>query len=685
MVKYNEQHMMYSNLGEITNSKNPFFAYFLLLSISVFIGPVAHAATLPVTINFNSGGVNNWQVIDDSQAGSKNISNWRVMNGTYQQRNNVSKRGVNDTPFFKSFNRGSYSFLSGFTNLKNYQFSVDITPLPDSGKVSVRDAKEVGVMFRYQNNNNYYRLSFSGYRGQARLEKKIAGKFVSLKTISRGYIDGKLIKVRIGMQGKIIQVHVNGESLFAVHDASISRGSIALYSQDKAHFDNVSIKANSTSPSIVIANPLAHSVQTKSLVKVTATVMNMPVAGKVLFSLSGVPCAASKKTQLGVYTSNCGKAIRGDYIVTARVKDRFNMPVTSDTKHQVGVGGDVYIAIGDSITAGTNDNYKADNISKNGRYIGMQGYEALLMDKLSVTVPQSLIIFNEGVGGDKASNGKIRLPSILKRHVNANKATVMYGTNDSGGKDPVQTRVFLQNLTDMVKQLKARRITAWVARIPPVFNRNGLPNVAQNRRIQNFNTAILTQLNDAYVNLGPDFYDYFLGAGQNRSSLFDNDGVHPNGLGYRAMAQLWHNAIVGGGPQPFVLEDIYPLSIKQNFLEKGNKYYANDKFTLKTIPEVLKGGIWLMTSNSIADQKNSRQNYLSFSLDRIITLFVAYDSGAKKIPQWLNSFTKTNLSISVSNPATPKMRLYRKTINSDRVSLGGNNAYGKANYVVIIK
>jgi hypothetical protein len=66
--------------------------------------------------------------------------------------------------------------------------------------------------------------------------------------------------------------------------------------------------------------------------------------------------------------------------------------------------------------------------------------------------------------------------------------------------------------------------------------------------------------------MGPDFYDYFLGGGHNRFSLF-SDIWHPNALGHVVMAHLWHNAINPGDAgltavhpeRPGAVHDLHPI------------------------------------------------------------------------------------------------------------------------------
>jgi hypothetical protein len=204
----------------------------------------------------------------------------------------------------------------------------------------------------------------------------------------------------------------------------------------------------------------------------------------------------------------------------------------------------------------------------------------------------------------------------------------------------------------------------------------------ENSKIVQFNDAI-RELNN--MQLGPDFYQYFLGSGANRSSLF-LDRVHPNALGDVIMAYLWHNELNQDNPQPLpmILENLDPVNYKQNLLEEGDYYYIDESFTLTQVPPVLAGSIWVMTAN--ADGINTSADFLSFEVDRNVTVYVAYDASAPTLPDWLRSdFTDTGLQVDTTNGL---LNLYSKDYEgSDLVSLGGNrNAGGSGteNYIVVV-
>ncbi len=93
-----------------------------------------------------------------------------------------------------------------------------------------------------------------------------------------------------------------------------------------------------------------------------------------------------------------------------------------------------------------------------------------------------------------------------------------------------------------------------------------------------------------------------------------------------------------------------------------------------------------MTAN--ADKTSRSSNYLSFDVDRSVRVYVAYDSGATALPNWLSgSFTPTGNQLSSTDPAVPAFDLYWADFASGTVILGGNMADGAnalANYILIV-
>ena len=477
--------------------------------------------------DFEDGNDNDWIKFDDTGNGFS----WEVINGEYVQQNYVASIS-GGTPFVESYHLGTYSFLNSGFSWANYRFSVELTPLPD---VEDPQGNDLGVMFRYKDNSNYYRLTLNSRYGFTRLEKRVNGTFSTLAVCSRGYYEGNTLRITIEVNESLIQVYVDDDPLFSVSDSSLSEGTIALYCQDKAKFDNILVTGNSLAPSVVISSPVAYSIETTDTIDVSAIATNVPQGGSIEFVLD-LDDTTSVVDSSSPYTARFSSVSQGEHWLDAMIRDDSGAEVVRDTNIPIGALGDYYVAVGDSITNGVGDDDSSDNTSQDGRIIAIQGYEANLNDLLTSTLNYPHIVFNEGIGGDTSEEALERIESILKRHPGSNKVLILLGTNDAGsGVSSEEFRSNMQGLINMVLNMVPEGMDVWVALVPPAFDENGVPNSVRNSFVVNYNDVIKELTG---IQVGPDLYNFFL----TRPSLFA-DELHPNALGYEAMAYLWHNEL----------------------------------------------------------------------------------------------------------------------------------------------
>ena len=674
--------------------------------------------SLPFIDDFSDGTSTNWAVFDDAPA----VSSWSSVSGKFVQsnerdvfRDRTNRRAALDG----TYHLGTYAYLLNAQLLTDYRVTLDITPIEEPGNSLSDHGYDAGIMFRYQDKDNYYRVSLNTAYGYARFERKVAGVFTTLAVDARGYInEGILIQLDVELIGDLIQIYIDGEARFSAQDNSLSSGGVALYTQDSAQFDNVAITTNSTLPTIVMEKPIAFTAQPGNTLIASAVVMNMPVSGSVVFDVGGSSCDTAIEISPGYFAANCDLLSQGDMNVTATLNDGISN-LASDT-NLVGISGEFRIAIGDSLTNGVGDSFRGDNISSDGKVIAEQGYVGVLQSLLSSSNPVPQIIFNEGVPGDNSLDVvDLRINSILERYPNANFAQVLIGTNDTGGTLPIPSGLgcsgagcngtFKQNVQNLIDVLNVAGITPVIALTPPIFDSVTPLTSVRNVALQAYNSVILTELSNRVI--GPDLYTYFLSAAQNRESLYSDD-LHFNGYGYKIVAHLWEHYINGGtslpnrSVLPLVLEDIClrltvascesPLLYNQNYMQVGNQYYVDVDYEIVSIPSILNEGIWIQTAD--ADKSNSRDDYLTFTIDRDVDVYVAYDSAATSLPDWMISigFVDTSVDVNVTNSSAPVLRLYKKTFLysvdtplDGSIQLGGNSAVGAAgaaaNYLVIVK
>jgi lysophospholipase L1-like esterase len=472
------------------------------------------------------------EIVFEDSLGS--LSNWQIENAPDPESwsaNGALLQESSVIDFVASYHLGTYAKLNAtaVSGITNYRFSVDVTPLSNGGS----QGNDVGIMFRYNGPNSYYRVSMSARYGFTRFEKRVGNTFQPLAVNARGYVDNQPMTMAAEVNGDTIVVWIDGDPVFALEDPNpIPSGTVALYCQDRARFDNVLITENPLQPTVVIASPLAYSVLPGDLVDltVTAVVLNKPAGGSVAFNLDGgsdIPATGSGNLYSHVFPS----VFNGNHDVTAIIRYADDTEASSDTNSMVGTGGDYYVTVGDSITNGVGDLIASNNDSADERIVSIQGYQARLADTLTTATDRPQIVFNEGTEGETAAGLNINIDSILDRHPGANKVLMMVGTNDSdsGGVDPV---IFGNRVEAIATTIGVEGKKVWLAETLPT---NVIP--ANNTLIQQYNTEIreIASLDaDDGIFLGPDLYDAF----DDMPGLY-TDLYHPNDAGYRLMADEW--------------------------------------------------------------------------------------------------------------------------------------------------
>lgn len=228
-----------------------------------------------------------------------------------------------------------------------------------------------------------------------------------------------------------------------------------------------------------------------------------------------------------------------------------------------GVGKDVhFVAMGDSITFGDGDNISTDNFREGILPAG--GYPPVLTELYAAQLGLNVLIANEGIGGDPSINGLGDVNFLVNAYPLANYFLLLFGTIDANAfmptpsgrglqpGDPGYSGSYKDNLQRMITTLLNAGRIPLLAKIPitlgPCSTCTPYPNpltAPRNLLIQEYN-EVVDELVAALVAAGvipasyipPDFYNYFA-AHQDEFS----DNLHPNGVGYQSMAQLWYDAL----------------------------------------------------------------------------------------------------------------------------------------------
>lgn len=190
---------------------------------------VNNAAVPLLSENFDDGTHDGWYIIDEGDQDGP--SEWSAQTGTMVQSRNIYSLPVGvELPKL-----GTYAlYINGFS-WTNYKAKIT---------VGSDDNDAVGLMFRYQNINNYYRFSWDSERRYRRLVKKENGIFSLLDEDYISYVPGQDFQVEIRAQGSYLKIFIDGELIFSGFDNSLSWGTITFYcwGNSGTYFDDITVE-----------------------------------------------------------------------------------------------------------------------------------------------------------------------------------------------------------------------------------------------------------------------------------------------------------------------------------------------------------------------------------------------------------------------------------------------------------
>ena len=82
----------------------------------------------------------------------------------------------------------------------------------------------IGVMFRYQDDRNYYRFVWNQKSKFRRLEKIENGTSTVLANDTVGYVKGRNYQLQIIAQGATLRMFIDGAQIFSVVDSTLPKG-----------------------------------------------------------------------------------------------------------------------------------------------------------------------------------------------------------------------------------------------------------------------------------------------------------------------------------------------------------------------------------------------------------------------------------------------------------------------------
>ena len=181
-----------------------------------------------VIITDRSRRIGAWTIHDDGTVNAP--SKWRQHAGALEQLSRIKDASQSDDiPA-----QGTY-VIAGNADWTDYRFVV---------KMRSDDDATIGVIFRYIDENNYYRLSLNSQSNNRRLVKNENGNFTLLRENTDSFTFGNLFTITVDVAGDRLIVYYNSARLFELTDNTHSQGKIGLYGWDNTgmHFEHVEVR-----------------------------------------------------------------------------------------------------------------------------------------------------------------------------------------------------------------------------------------------------------------------------------------------------------------------------------------------------------------------------------------------------------------------------------------------------------
>ncbi|MCB1763866.1 MAG: metallophosphoesterase, partial [Gammaproteobacteria bacterium] len=189
--------------------------------------------------------LDNWSILDEGNTGGAGSagdeSRWSAANGMLIQSSDLHGTLSPD-------NLGTYALFdpSVGASWSDYRISASIRSMDDD---------HLGLMARYQNEDNYYRLSWSREESKLVLIKRVNGVVSLLAETDFTYDQGRGYQIEFSLQGADLEAKIDGQSMLTAADAELLQGTVALYSwrNSGAYYDDILVTEliQSNSPPVI--------------------------------------------------------------------------------------------------------------------------------------------------------------------------------------------------------------------------------------------------------------------------------------------------------------------------------------------------------------------------------------------------------------------------------------------------
>lgn len=171
--------------------------------------------------SFESGELCGWKIVDDLNEES---SNWYIEKGFL----------IQDTDCGDTKRLIGTNIINGNIEWRNYVVHVNLISTDDD---------YIGILFRYNDKNNYYRFLLSSQRKDIRIDKKVGGTFINLAHYTEEEWQLTKFSVTVFLFNDNIKLYLNNKLFFDINDDEFQKGKVGFVSISNlgSFFDDITI------------------------------------------------------------------------------------------------------------------------------------------------------------------------------------------------------------------------------------------------------------------------------------------------------------------------------------------------------------------------------------------------------------------------------------------------------------
>lgn len=222
------------------------FVSFIMLPLC-FLCRGAMADKLLFSDDFSDGKTTGWEIIDFKEVGAgQGPSDWVEADDVLHQNADTEGAGgalggkvegaPDDDP------RVGTHAIAGDKEWRNYTFGADLF---------FRDDDFAGILFRYQDEENYYRFQLEEDDDEYHISKMKDGKITFLLTdqpLPEPFSQQEWVTLSVDARGKVLKFFYKEQLVETITDGDLDRGAIGLMTSSTAtDFDNVKVEGEPAS------------------------------------------------------------------------------------------------------------------------------------------------------------------------------------------------------------------------------------------------------------------------------------------------------------------------------------------------------------------------------------------------------------------------------------------------------